>query len=865
MLKMKLLLPMILGVIVVKAQPQTSNDTLPTRDSVAIELKDQILDNIPVVALDENAMGDGSSQNISSVLTAGRDPFFSAASFNFSAVRYRVRGYDADLNSTFMNGIPMDNLDNGFTPFGLWGGLNDVMRKRYLIIGLRPPILAVGVIGSNTNMNARASKQRKQTQFGYALSNRAYTHRWNLTHSTGISKKGWAFTFSGSRRWAGEGYVPGTYYDGWSYFASVDKRLSQKHLLSFTVFGAPTENGRQTGATQESMDIAGTNYYNPSWGFQNGKKRNASVGKTNQPFFILSHDFRLNNNTTLNTAAGYSFGERTTTAIDWYNAPDPRPDYYRNLPSYSYINNDIATGNAVGAALRADESLRQINWHRLYDVNRSSYETVKNVNGIAGNNVTGRRSHYIVEDRVINASRFNFNSVINSRVSNHLDIAGGVTYQSLKNNYFKRVNDLLGGDFYVDLNQFAERDFPDNPNANQNDLNNPTRLLRVGDKFGYDYDIHVNRATAWAQGVFKFTKVDFFVGAEISNTKFWRVGKVVNGLYPNNSFGKSTVYDFSNYAVKGGVTYKIDGRNFLYVNAEYLTRAPFYENVYLSPRTRDISQENVTEEKISTIEGGYILNAPKVKLRFSGYYTRFEDQMNVISFYHDEVRNLVNLALSNIDKLHYGTEFGFEAKVLPNVTLNGAAGIGTYLYDSRQNSKITVDNNSQAVDIDQSKQLVYSENFRVGSTPQQAYSLGVSYRSPKYWFVSLTGNYFDDMYLDFSPIRRSNQAVDGLDLTKEADNKVFRSIVDQTKWKPQYTVDFFGGYSWKLPRSFGLKKATFLVINAGVNNLTNNKDIVTGGFEQLRFDFAGKNVNKFPPKLYYAYGLNYFLGLTLRF
>ena len=120
-----------------------------------------------------------------------------------------------------------------------------------------------------------------------------------LTHSTGISKKGWAFSFSGSRRWADEGYVPGTYYNGWSYFAGVDKRFGQKQLLSFVTFGAPTENGRQGAALQEMTDLSGTKYYNPYWGFQNGKKRNASVGKTFQPVFIFTHDLKINNNTSI--------------------------------------------------------------------------------------------------------------------------------------------------------------------------------------------------------------------------------------------------------------------------------------------------------------------------------------------------------------------------------------------------------------------------------------------------------------------------------------------------------------------------------------------------------------------------------------
>jgi hypothetical protein len=157
-----------------------------------------------------------------------------------------------------------------------------------------------------------------------------------------------------------------------------------------------------------------------------------------------------------------------------------------------------------------------------------------------------------VQDRVIYTNRLNLNTVYNTRVNNHLDFTAGASYQWQKNNYFNRINDLLGGDYYVDLNQFGERDFPSNPNAAQNDLNNPNRIVREGDKYGHNYDINITKLAGWAQGVFKFNKVDFFLSTELSQTRFWRVGKVKNGLFPNNSFGKSAVNDFLNYAVKGG-------------------------------------------------------------------------------------------------------------------------------------------------------------------------------------------------------------------------------------------------------------------------------------------------------------------------
>ena len=846
------------------AQKSKSTATKKTTTTVARdttitdEIKDAMTDNIAVVTIDENDQGDGGTQNVSSVLTAGRDPFYSVMSFNFNAFRFKARGYDGDLNTTYMNGVPMDNLDNGFTPFGLWGGLNDVMRNRDVSLGLRPNTFAFGDIATSSSIDARASKQRKQTQIGYALSNRTYAHRLSFYHGTGTSKKGWTFVFAGSFRGANEGYVPGTYYNGYSYYVGVDKRFGQRHLLSLSVFNAPTESGRQAAATEEMRKISGDNFYNPTWGLQNGKVRNASISRSNQPTFILNDEYRFNNRTTISTSISSTWGKRSTSALDWYNAPDPRPDYYRYLPSYQLGN---ALQQQVLQAMQNDINKRQVNWQGLYEVNRNSFSIIQNANGIAGITVSGKRSRYIQEERIIDTRRLNFNSVFNTSIGNHTELTGGLSFQAQSNNYYKEVEDLLGGEFYVNLNQFAERDFPSNTTANQNDLITPNRILHKGDRFGYDYDIVIRKSAAWLQGVFKFKKVDFFLAGELSNTKFWRVGHYQSGLFPNDSYGKSSVNNFNNYAVKGGLTYKIDGRNYLYANAAIMSRAPLFDNVYISPRTRDFIQDNTTNEDIQTAEAGYVLNAPKLKVRLTGYFTKIKNQMNVLTFYHDDYRNFVNYAINGIDKLHFGLEFGAEAKIMRNVTLNVAAAVGRYYYDSRQEATVTVDNSAAVL----AKDLIYSQNYRIPGTPQNAYSVGLSYRSPKFWFVSLSANYAGNRWLDFNPIRRTFDAVDGLDITKPNEAALRESILAQQKLDDDYTVDFFGGWSWKLPKSFGFKKPTYLVFNLGINNLLNNKNIISGGFEQLRFDYADKNINKFPPKYYYAYGLNYFASVTFRF
>jgi TonB dependent receptor len=624
--------------------------------------------------------------------------------------------------------------------------------------------------------------------------------------------------------------------------------------MNLAVFGAPIESGRQGASIQESMDLTGSNYYNPSWGYQNGKKRNVNIAKLHQPYIILTHDFKISNSSALTTAAGFSFGERSNSGLDWYNAADPRPDYYRYLPSYQ---ENPSLRAMVANEWRTNPSISQINWDGLIQSNKINRQTINNVNGIPGNTVTGLRSSYIVEDRVVNTNRFNFNTVFNKRVSTVVEFMAGASYQFQSNNYFKRLNDLLGGDFYMDLNQFAERDFANTPGANQNNLNSPNRLLNEGDKFGYNYTINVARAATWAQTVLKFKKVDAFFAVELSNTNFYREGFNRNGLFPNNSFGKSANYSFTNYAVKGGITYKIDGRNYLYASAAQLTRAPFFDNVFISPRTRDFVQDNISNETIQTVEAGYVLNSPTIRARLSGYATRFKDQMNVITFFHDEYRNFVNYALNGIDKVHFGGELGIEARLNSTLSLTAAAGVGRFYFDNRQNANITVDNSATPL----GNETIFAQNYRISNTPQEAYSIGLSYRSPKFWFVNLTGNYFDYMWLDFNPVRRTNSAVDGV----EKGSATWNNVLNQTRFSGQATVDFFGGYSYRVPRSWGFKRTTYIVFNLGINNLLNNQNINTGGFEQLRFDFGGKDPNRFPPRLFYAFGLNYFASINIRF
>lgn len=827
---------------------------------------------IPTISISENDLSNDNAtggQNISGLLSASRDVFVSAAAFTFGPRRFRIRGYDSENTTVMINGVPMNDIEVGRPYWSNWGGLNDVFRNRDNTVGLGANANAFGGVGGVSTIDARASQQRRQTRVSYANANRSYRHRVMAVHSTGMMRNGWAFSVAGSRRWAEEGYVPGSFYDAWSYFLAVERKLNDKHSLALTAWGAPNRRGRSIAATQEWYDIAGTNFYNPWWGYQAGEKRNSRIAQTHQPIVILTHTWDMPGKARLQTSASYKFGQNGSTALDWYDASDPRPEYYRKAPSY--------LGLAFGEELEADalefyqnnEAARQIDWDVMFRINRSGVDTVFNANGIEGNTVSGFRANYIVEERRYDSREFNFNAIYENPITENITLQGGVSYQLYKGDNYKLVNDLLGADFYIDIDRFAELDSArvGNDEFFQNDLETPNRIIREGDRWGYDYESNVHKAGAWAQANFSFRKLDFFLAAEASNTRFWRTGNVRNGRFPETSLGDSEKTNFTNFGFKGGITYKIDGRNYLFANGAHLTRAPFFRNAFVSPRARNQLVPGLTNEKITSFEGGYLLRSPYLKARAVAYYSRFDDRFFNRSFFLDNALNdgtrggFVNYIMTNVDTRHMGVELAAEVQLGAGLSLITAVAIGEYIYDSRPEVSIYLDNSPE--EILQNK-TAYIKNFYIPGTPQSAYTFGVNYRSAKFWFLNVNVNYLNRLYMDFNPERRTLEAVSyrpdpeyQSDLI-DRESELYQDIIFQEEVEGGITVDVFGGKSWK----FGDK---FLYLTVGINNVLDNQNIITGGFEQFRFDFEGKELGLFPNRYFYGFGLNYFAQLALRF
>jgi len=809
---------------------------------------------IPTISIDEESSSDG-NQEISSLLSASRDPFISTAGYNLGVFRFKIRGYDPEYNSVLLNGIQMNDPENGVLVFGEWGGLNDVLRNTTANFGLAPLSYSFGNLGSNTMINLRASEQRKTVRGSYAISNRSYRNRVMATYNTGKMANGWSVSSSASYRWAQEGYVEGTFYKSFSYFLGIEKELNSKHSLGLTILGAPNQRGKSNGSVQEAYDLTNNPYYNANWGYQNGEKRNSRVGTTHKPIAILRHDWNINDKVSLMNVVSYQTGFESNTRLDWYNARDPRPDYYKYLPS--------GAASPSGAAILAnhwanDPSWRQVNWDYMYEVNRNKNETINDVDGIAGNTVSGRRSYYILEDQRSDNKIFNYSSVMQAVMSQRWVLHAGINYQKYSSNYYRLVDDLLGGDYFLDIDKFAERDLTSNKDAAQPNLDKPNHVVKERERYGYDYDLNVQNYGVWIQNVITLKRIDFFFGGNIGQNSSWRVGNYRNGRFPEFSLGSSAKNNFLEYGAKGGLTFKIDGRNYLIGNIGYFSQAPLVKNIYTSPRTRNAIAPLITNEKIFSIEGGYNYVAPKLKLKLTAYLTNFKDKTTRTAFFNDVDGTFVNFNMTGINQQNAGVELGTEINLSSKWRINAIASIGRYLYAN--NPLVTISNdNDQIV-----KQLtVYQKGYRVEGTPQEAASVGIGYNSPKYWFVNLNGNFARRTYLDMNPYRRTTDIANP-ELVEPGSDNWYR-LLNEEEFDPAFTLDLFGGKSWKI-------KKKYIVLNVGINNILNNRTIKSGGYEQARVDYnlsanasdSKVDINKFPPKYFYAYGINYFISIGFR-
>ena len=813
---------------------------------------------------------EGIGQQVGTIQGATDDIFYQAANYNFSIMRYRMRGYDQNWQTGYVNGFNMNDAMRGRFNFSMFGGMtSSAFRNRTTEIGQAAAPYGFGSIGGSNNVTTYASEYAPGWKGNLSYTNSNYMLRAMLQYATGLNRHGWAFTASIIGRYAPEGVVEGTFYNSFGYFLSLQKVFNDKHSLNLSTWGAPTQRATNAAATQEAYDLAGSNLYNPSWGYLDGKKKSARIVESFDPSVMLNWIWKPKMGTRLNTGLAFRSNNYSSSALNWYQAADPRPDYYRKLPSYfkpsvteeenpELYAQQLALQQYVADWWGGDKHHRQIDWNSLYQanlLNRTQFDRDPELVG---------QSTYILENRHSNFNAYMLNSTLDHRLSDILTMQGGLSVNFTDAHYYKTIRNLLGGEFWRDIDNFSERDFAGDVNIMQNDLDNPDRKVRKGDKFGYDYYIRDINGRLWLQNqiVTRHWNVDY--AAEFSVTSFWRHGMMRNGRAPGGvdengrelpmSKGKGETHTFANFGVKAGATYKLDGRNYFTAHVGYGTRAPMPNDAYVSPRTKDTPMGDLRSERYLAADLSYTWNYKNFRGSLTGFYTKMWDGMKRTGFYDYDLNSFMNYAMTRMDTEFKGIELGMQYKILSNLSVSAAGTLASYQYKNDPIGVRSYENGSEADVV----RRVYLKNYHIGGTPQQAVSFAVNY-NVKQWFFEVNTQWFGDAYFDISPTR--HEEMPGLwkfCFTEEE----YKERRDQITYQDKLNSE------WVMNLSIGkviYTKFGSVNINLNVNNLLNNRNIQTGGWQEGKFDYTDYNVNKFPNKIWYAQGIRVFLNLGIRF
>lgn len=867
---------------------QTPGDTLAVTDNADFTFTESQLDE------DNDA-----AQTVSTITGAKSDPYNSEVGYLFSPMRFRVRALDNMYSNYYMNGLQLNDLELGRFGYSMVGGMNDATRNQEGASAYDYNRFGYAGIAGATSVNTRASQFAQGSKLTLSGTNRNYVARGMFTHATGLLPSGWAFAGLVGYRWAKEGVIEGTFYNSLSYFLSAEKRLGDKHSLSLVTFGSPTERAQQGASTEEAYWLANSHYYNPNWGYQGGEKRNSRVVNDFEPTAILTWDWKIKDEMKLTTAAGFKYSMYSSTALGWNgDAYDPRPDYYKNMPSSIFDVYDPEQNNGAYLAehpyfleqynnlidyWRADKANRQVNWDRMYYVNRQ-------------NVAAGGETLYYQERRHNDQMVFALNTAFNHEINPFSKYTIGASYNRTKGLHYKTVADLLGGTDLTDYDKFAANDYGRNSQEAQNDLNNPNRIVGEGDKFGYDYNIFVNKIRAFGNFEYSRGKWQYRASGFLEGTTIEREGLMRNGRAPENSYGKSGKAKFLGGGGRMGLTLRPVGTQIITLNVGAQKDAPLARNSFVAPRIQNNFVQNLKLENNYNLELSYQFRFGNFSGKVTGFANFFENGVEQTAFYNDQESRFTYLTMSDIKREHYGVEAALKYDITSNFSINL---IGTYSEAKYTNNPLA-EVNYEGMNAATIKSLnvwknpvtgqqmplrVMADGMRVSGTPLTAVSLGFNY-NVNGWFFEANLNYYDRVYIDFSEYRRLGNILNSYisssptelvyDVTQAELDERGGVLYDQqgniaSTYSPKQEKAK-GGFM--LDASIGkyirLKKGKSLSINLSAQNLTNNRNLKTGGYEQNRDDFYStgtKRAYRFSrnAKYYYANALNMFLNIGFRF
>ena len=696
-----------LGIVRLETDGRTLSDVIVT-SQIAVARKTPVaVSSVPMSFIEEKI----GTQEFPEILKSTPGVHANKEGGGYGDSEIYMRGFDNANIAVMVNGVPMNDMENQKVYWSNWAGLTDVTRTMQTQRGLGASKVSAPSVGGTINIITKGLDAKKGGSIYYGMGN-DNMNKVMFTVSTGMSKSGWAMTLLGSKTW-GDGYAQGTDFKGYTYFVNISKRINEQHQLSFTAFGAPQEHYQRKGAltladwkmTEQVWGVQ-NHKYNSSYGFdKNGQRRTAEYNVYHKPQLSLNHQWQINDKSSLSTVLymsigrGYGYsGQGNSTYgysyTDWYGA------------NYGTLQTKFR--NADGT----------FNYGMIQDINEQSEH--------GSMLVMGKLKNY--------HNWYGLVSTYNTKIGKDFDFYGGVDFRAYKGVHTNEILDLYSGKYYIDSSRQNAKAV-NNVNAANPDWVN--EKLGVGDVMYRDYDGHVVQEGAFFQTEYTKSDLSAFISGSLSNTSYWRYDR----LYYDKEHAESKTKSYIGFTVKGGANYNFNEHHNVFFNAGYISRAPMFNNVFLTYTSSNVTNPDAKNEKVLSFEVGYGYRLKWLQVDLNAYWTKWMDKSMAkqLSVGTQQTDGYINMA--GLDARHQGIELEVKASPLYWLDLNGMFSIGDWQWDSNAKGYI-YDANGQPLDKDgnvASAPLAEDHYFagialkgiRVGGSAQTTAALGATVKIGK--------------------------------------------------------------------------------------------------------------------------------------
>jgi len=678
----------------------------------------------------------------------------------FGDSRINVRGFDQRNTAVMINGIPVNDMENGWVYWSNWAGLSDVTSTLQVQRGLGASKLAVASVGGSINIITDAAKMDKGGVASLSIGNDGF-QKYGLALSTGLGEKGWAATvqFTHTR---GDGYVDGTAFRAYSYFASVQKIINNNHSISVTALGAPQWHHQRLTASRfdnislrtfvdpddpnnEDPTTGRGIRWNHTWGTLDGEEFNFRRNFYHKPKAFINHYWTISPKTELKTSAYVSIGRGGGTG--------PRGRFrtgnWAGFDSFSGFGEGIHDENGQ---VRFDDIVAYNQGQAVDGFGQkeqfNGQYVVANGGRIDGDNAGSG----LVRRASMNSHNWlGVLSTLTTELSDNINLVGGIDYRYYKGIHYRRLENALGADAYFSA---ADANFPANiipagdaieadfGSFGDNTHDNGQNVLN------YYNDGLVNWLGLFGQLEYSTDEVSAFVALSGSNQGFKRIDYF---NYTSDDPERETDWEnFLGGTIKAGLNYNVSDRSNVFVNGGYFSRQPIFDNVFINFRN-DVN-ETVQNQSVVAFEAGYGYRSANFNAKVNVYHTQWGNRQFDRSFsnfeyvFEGDTLQVDALArFEDVAQLHQGVELEFNYTPVRNLTINGMASVGNWRYTEDFFTALTDTDNNRVI----REEKLATKDLKVGDAAQTTFSIGANYQIIDGLRVYADYYYADNLYADW--------------------------------------------------------------------------------------------------------------------